>query len=478
MSLACPTPGATGPGHCGKCGTRARLCDTTGVWLSWGACTGETGVCDIGSTRDVKCGKCGKRNDKCSTTCEWENGVCTGEGICNEGDVETQYSCSTPKQVKTRTCTSTCGWSDWSGCAAAKGWDTMADPPSTFYGRYQHSAIWTGSNMVVYGGYGSSCSSIYCNDAASYNPTSDTWAPNSSPSIGGRYRHTAVWTGTEMIVWGGSGSSSYLADGARFNPSTGVWTTLPAVPSGIVGRYGHTAVWTGTEMIVWGGYSPSYLNTGAAYNPSTNAWRTLSTTGAPSARYYHAAAYAGGKMIVFGGYSSSCSSSYCNDAYSYDPGANTWTTLASPGLDARYLPSGITGGATGNTAIFWGGYGSYVSPTYTKGDGAIFNPTTGTWTTIPAPADTLITYPKRYYHAAWWGADQFFFWGGNPYSISYSDNGASYNPTTGTWKAMPSSGAPTARYYHSAVWTGSEAIIWGGYGSTSSYLRDGKIYRP
>src|SRR5262245_45453680 len=32
------------------------------------------------------------------------------------------------------------------------------------------------------------------------------------------------------------------------------------------GRIEHTAVWTGSEMIVWGGYDGSYLNTGGRYN--------------------------------------------------------------------------------------------------------------------------------------------------------------------------------------------------------------------
>lgn len=32
-------------------------------------------------------------------------------------------------------------------------------------------------------------------------------------------------------------------------------------------RYGHTAVWTGKEMIVWGGEGDNYLNTGARYKP-------------------------------------------------------------------------------------------------------------------------------------------------------------------------------------------------------------------
>jgi hypothetical protein len=35
-----------------------------------------------------------------------------------------------------------------------------------------------------------------------------------------RQRHVAVWTGTEMIVWGDSGRSIYRFDGGRYTPGT------------------------------------------------------------------------------------------------------------------------------------------------------------------------------------------------------------------------------------------------------------------
>ena len=34
----------------------------------------------------------------------------------------------------------------------------------------------------------------------------------------------------------------------------------------------HTAVWTGSEMIVWGGFDGGYLNDGGRYNPAANSW--------------------------------------------------------------------------------------------------------------------------------------------------------------------------------------------------------------
>src|SRR5205814_8237852 len=68
------------------------------------------------------------------------------------------------------------------------------------------------------------------------------------------------------------------------------------------GRQLHTAVWTGSEMIVWGGYNGSnYFNTGGRYNPGTNSWTATSITNTPSAREYRTAVWTGSKMIIWGG---------------------------------------------------------------------------------------------------------------------------------------------------------------------------------
>jgi hypothetical protein len=67
-----------------------------------------------------------------------------------------------------------------------------------------------------------------------------------------RVNHTAVWTGAEMIVWGGSGSIDNFDSGGRYDPAIDNWRTISTNNAPNV-RPGHTTVWTGTEMIVWGG---------------------------------------------------------------------------------------------------------------------------------------------------------------------------------------------------------------------------------
>jgi hypothetical protein len=67
-----------------------------------------------------------------------------------------------------------------------------------------------------------------------------------------------------MIVWGGYPNTN---TGGRYYPATDSWidTLTENAPSA---RYGHTAVWTGTQMIVWAGDDgSSYLNSGARYYP-------------------------------------------------------------------------------------------------------------------------------------------------------------------------------------------------------------------
>ena len=78
------------------------------------------------------------------------------------------------------------------------------------------------------------------------------------------------------------------ADGAAFNPDTNQWATLPSAPEGQQwqpeGDDG-VAVWTGREVLVWGGWmtvpdpvaapNVATLADGVAYDPARRTWRRL-----------------------------------------------------------------------------------------------------------------------------------------------------------------------------------------------------------
>ena len=166
--------------------------------------------------------------------------------------------------------------------------------------RSDHTAVWTGTEMIVWGGRNARAATV--NSGGKYNPSADSWTGTTTTNApGGRVAFTAVWTGSEMIVWAGTDGTDGLDPGGRYNPSTDSWTAI-STTNAPTDRYDHTAVWTGSEMIVWGGLRGIFteLNTGGRYNPSTDSWTATSTTDAPTGRYYHTAVWTG-EMIVWGG---------------------------------------------------------------------------------------------------------------------------------------------------------------------------------
>ena len=109
------------------------------------------------------------------------------------------------------------------------------------------------------------------------------------------------WIGgpeTRRIGW--LGLVVALTAASAMGAPVGSWTATSTVSTPCMTQ--HTAVWTGSRMIVWGGYvAGSYWNDGCVYDPATDTWTTTSTTGAPSPRGTHTAVWTGSKMIVWGG---------------------------------------------------------------------------------------------------------------------------------------------------------------------------------
>src|SRR6266536_5185244 len=97
-----------------------------------------------------------------------------------------------------------------------------------------------------------------------------------------------------MLIWGGLDDTfSPVSDGARYNPVANSWAAVTdtGAPSA---RYAHTAVWTGSEMIIWGGYDGvSALNAGGHYNPATDIWAATTPNSPPTARFNYTAIWTG-----------------------------------------------------------------------------------------------------------------------------------------------------------------------------------------
>src|SRR4029079_17784821 len=140
--------------------------------------------------------------------------------------------------------------------------------------RAGQTAVWTGIEMIVWGG--GATGPTYLNTGGRYNPSTDSWtATNTTTSPDGRGGHAGLWTGSEMIVWGGFNNTGVLNTGGRYNPGTDSWTATSTLHAP-VGRQDCSVVWAGSEMIVWGGYVGVYLNSGGRYNPTTDSWTATS----------------------------------------------------------------------------------------------------------------------------------------------------------------------------------------------------------
>ncbi len=346
--------------------------------------------------------------------------------------------------------------------------------------RTSHTTVWTGSEMLIWGGL---TSSGYYNDGAKYDPASDAWATMSTSAPSARAYHTAVWTGNKMIIWGGSltsgGTITYPNDGGQYDPAGNAWsnTTISSAPTG---RHAHIAVWSTTTstMIIWGGgrATGEIYNTGANYNPVADTWVATNSTDAPSPRVYLTSIWNGSKMIVWGGDNSTYDAK--NTGGIYNPVGDTWAVTSTTGAPSpRRGHSAIW---SGSKMIVWGGV-NYDSGQTPFDNGGVYDPSANSWTFTSTNGNPS----ARAYHTAVWATtatagSKMIIWGGSS-EAGDVNSGANYEPITNAWTSFTfvnsTTGltpAPSPRDFHSAVWTGTDMLIWGG----GQYQNTGALYRP
>lgn len=176
------------------------------------------------------------------------------------------------------------------------------DLPGSPGGRFDAAAVWAGDRLIIWGGRGDAG---FLADGAQLvwvDGRPDHWqAMTLADAPSPRANHSAIWTGAVVIVWGGEAETGSLKDGAVYDPVLDVWSPLP-VSGAPSPRRNHHAFWTGSEMVLWGGRGASGLVAdGAAFEPERNSWRPLSVSGGPLARAASGAVWTGSELLVFGG---------------------------------------------------------------------------------------------------------------------------------------------------------------------------------
>jgi hypothetical protein len=98
--------------------------------------------------------------------------------------------------------------------------------PGPLAARTGHSVVWTGSEVVVWGGWGDETGRQRYGDGAAYNLASQHWRKIAAAPLTPRQKHVAVWTGSEMLIVGGDDHT----DGAAYDPARDTWRRLPPAP--------------------------------------------------------------------------------------------------------------------------------------------------------------------------------------------------------------------------------------------------------
>ena len=367
-----------------------------------------------------------------------------------------------------------------------------------------------------------------CFGSCAMGVCADDWVPVSSDGApSARGGHVAVWTGSEMFIWGGSANNSAgLSSGGLYDPATREWrsTTVVNAPSP---RMLATAVWTGTQVIVWGGInSGNYLGDGAAYDPATDQWTAINNAGSPAPRNRHTAVWTGDQMVIWGG---ADDSTIFGNGNRYSPMTDLWTPTANiPNPSETRRNHTAVWDTVGMRMVVYGGFGfGTTMNTQFPGDSVIggryYNPTMNNWVDINmtnqprkprvalggvrrlahvdlrrlqqrhgtsrqwrAPrngylggASPAVPPPSaRREHTAVWlaTAGVMVVFGGRDDMSNALATGGVLNPTLTTWDKMTST-VLGARYRHTAVSTDDTMIVWGGFTGNSPY-GDGAVYTP
>jgi N-acetylneuraminic acid mutarotase len=216
--------------------------------------------------------------------------------------------------------------------AATDTWHPIAAMPTTLPAGVP-TAVWTGREVLVWSSVPATAATPGREVVLAYNPTTDTWRTLPSSGLTPRAHAVTVWTGKELVVWGGLNSdfSAAYGDGARLDPATDTWRRLPPAP--VPARGQASAVWSGHEVLLWGGDTAAgtEVGQGAAYDPSTNAWRALPLSPL-RAKTLPAGVWTGRLFLVIGGSAGGSLPAPGPGAAAYDPATNTWTALPAAPL--------------------------------------------------------------------------------------------------------------------------------------------------
>lgn len=272
---------------------------------------------------------------------------------------------------------------------------------------------------------------------------SPSWRETTDPPDSRFGPSVSVWTGTEILAWGGSildsdrprttpgppdsgtpedPNPTLLRDGLAYDPAEDAWARIPRAP--VPPLRDTVGAWTGEELLIRGDHrerdrpTRTIQSAGAAYSPERDEWRHLPT--APEGPSYRKALWTGDRLVLLG---DAPDFSGRAAAAAYDPDTDAWSRLPdSPG--GRFdWPHPVW---TGNELLVLS----------TGGKLAAYSPGSDSW-------DLRSPSPLGYRSSPivhWTGERMIAFGGSERVGSDMLEDrwdGASYDPASDTWERIP-----------------------------------------
>ena len=170
-------------------------------------------------------------------------------------------------------------------------WEQIAAAPIA--PRQQATSVWTGSTWVIWGGADNDRD---YSDGAAFDPTTGRWRVLPTSPLSAR-KTAGVWTGSEVLIAAGysggnsaAGGEMALDQAAAYNPATDTWRSLASGPA----HPGFQPIWTGTQLMLFakGGAS--------TYDPATDGWHNEPDD--PYSAGAGAPIWAGNQIVIAGSF--------------------------------------------------------------------------------------------------------------------------------------------------------------------------------
>ncbi len=260
------------------------------------------------------------------------------------------------------------------------------------------------------------------------------------------YRASAVWDGTEALIFGGRDITNVFDHIIAYNPSMNAAFTMDSLlPTSTVTA---PSIWDGENAFIFAGDSgppiPLKLDRIVKYNPIVDEV-TVMAAKLPSPRVGASGVWDGKNAYIFGGHNET---SFLTEIVRYDTSSDTISLMSAK---LRIGLAGTSAVWTGSGVYLFGG--KYKSEIYDRI--LRFDPETDTIQLVN------VTLPgARFHTSAIWDGESAYIFGGRGDSSTLDDI-VRFTPSSNTVTLL-SATLPSPRERTCAIWDGSSAYIFGG----------------